>query len=118
MVLLFRRTKKLGKPLHIVQSRIYLTNCNKWLTIKLHFLVYLLKVCTIIFLNGDKILRVLRQGGSCLRMIRLSNNFLPHTSQQTYLVFQDVFKTSSRRPQRNSFRLPRPLEDVFKTYFQ
>ena len=39
-------------------------------------------------------------------------------SQQTFLVFQDVFKTSSRRLQRNTFRLPRRLQDVFKTYLQ
>ena len=40
------------------------------------------------------------------------------STQQTFLVFQDVFKTSSRRLQRNTFRLPRPLEDVFKTCLQ
>ena len=34
-------------------------------------------------------------------------------AQQTVLVFQDVFKKSSRRLQRNTFRLPRPLQDVF-----
>ena len=37
---------------------------------------------------------------------------------QTFLVFQDVSKTSSRRLQRNTFRLPRPLQDVFKTCLQ
>ena len=37
---------------------------------------------------------------------------------QTFLVFQDVFKMSWRRLQRNTFRLPRPLEDVFKTHLQ
>ena len=36
-------------------------------------------------------------------------------SQQTFFVFQDVFKVPWRRLQRNTFRLPRPLEDVFKT---
>ena len=36
-------------------------------------------------------------------------------SQQTFIVFQDVLKTSWRRLQCNTFRLPRPLEDVFKT---
>ena len=52
-------------------------------------------------------------------------------SQQTFFVFQDVFKMSWRRLQRNTFRLPRPLpktssrrlqdvflkrlQDVFKT---
>ena len=39
-------------------------------------------------------------------------------TQQTFLVFQNVFKTSWRRLQRNTFRLPRPLEDVLKTYLQ
>ena len=39
-------------------------------------------------------------------------------TQQTFLVFQDVFKTSWRRLQRNTFRLPRRLEDVLKTYLQ
>ena len=39
-------------------------------------------------------------------------------SQQTFIVFQDVLKTSWRRLQCNTFRLPRPLEDVFKTYLQ
>ena len=39
-------------------------------------------------------------------------------TQQTFLIFQDVFNTSSRRLQRNTFRLPRPLEDVFKTCLQ
>ena len=39
-------------------------------------------------------------------------------SQQTFLVFQDVLKTSWRRIQRNTFRLPRRLADVFKTYLQ
>ena len=39
-------------------------------------------------------------------------------SQQTFLVFQDVFKTSWRRLQCNTFRLPRPLEDVLKTPFR
>ena len=34
-------------------------------------------------------------------------------TQQTFLVFQDVFKTSWRRLQRNTFRLPRRLQDVF-----
>ena len=32
--------------------------------------------------------------------------------QQTFLVFQDVFKTSWRCLQRNTFRLPRRLQDV------
>ena len=36
-------------------------------------------------------------------------------AQQTFLVFQDVFKTSWRGLQRNTFRLPRRLQDVFKT---
>ena len=36
-------------------------------------------------------------------------------TQQTFLVFQDVLKTSWRRLQRNTFRLPRRLQDVFKT---
>ena len=36
-------------------------------------------------------------------------------TQQTFLVFQDVFKTSWRRLQRNTFHFPRRLEDVFKT---
>ena len=40
------------------------------------------------------------------------------TSQQTFIVFQDVFKMSWRRLQRNTFRLPTRLEDVFKTYLQ
>ena len=31
-------------------------------------------------------------------------------TQQTFLVFQDVFKTSWRRLQRSIFRLPRPLD--------
>ena len=39
-------------------------------------------------------------------------------SQQTFLVFQDVFKTSWRRLQRNTFRLPKRLQDVFKTYLR
>ena len=34
-------------------------------------------------------------------------------AQQTFLVFQDVFKTSWRGLQRNTFRLPRRLQDVF-----
>ena len=34
-------------------------------------------------------------------------------TQQTFLVFQDVLKTSWRRLQRNTFRLPRRLQDVF-----
>ena len=34
-------------------------------------------------------------------------------TQQTFLVLQDVFKTSWRRLQRNNFRLPRHLQDVF-----
>ena len=37
-----------------------------------------------------------------------------YLTQQTFLVSRDVFKTS-RRLQHNAFRLPRPLEDVFKT---
>ena len=44
--------------------------------------------------------------------------YIYHSSQQTFLVFQDVFKTSWRRLQRNTFRLPRRLQDVFKTYLQ
>ena len=36
-------------------------------------------------------------------------------SQQTFLVFQDVWKTSWRRLQRITFRLPRRLQGVFKT---
>ena len=39
-------------------------------------------------------------------------------THQTFLVFQDVLKTSWRRLQRNTFRLPRRLQDVFKTYLQ
>ena len=38
---------------------------------------------------------------------------LSNISQQTFLVFQDVFKTSWGRLQRNTFRLPRHLQDVF-----
>ena len=34
-------------------------------------------------------------------------------SQQTFLVFQGVFKTTWRRLQRNTFHLPRSLQDVF-----
>ena len=49
--------------------------------------------------------------------INLTVTYMPW-SQQTFLVFQDVFKTSWRRLQRNTFRLPRPLEDVFKTYLR
>ena len=45
-------------------------------------------------------------------LIIICRNFSEQT-QQTFLVFQDVFKTSSRRLQRNTFRLPRRLEDVF-----
>ena len=40
------------------------------------------------------------------------------SSRQTFLVFQDVLKTSRRGLQRNTFRLPRRLKDVFKTYLQ
>ena len=36
-------------------------------------------------------------------------------AQQTFLVFQDVFKTSWRRLQRDTFHLPRRLQDVFKS---
>ena len=36
-------------------------------------------------------------------------------TQETFLVFQDVFKTSWRRLQCNTFRLLRRLQDVFKT---
>ena len=36
-------------------------------------------------------------------------------TQKRFLVFQDVFKTSWKSLQRNTFRLPRHLEDVFKT---
>ena len=50
-------------------------------------------------------------------LIIICRNFSEQT-QQTFLVFQDVFKTSSRRLQRNTFRLPRRLEDVFKTYLR
>ena len=40
-------------------------------------------------------------------------DFSVQLSQQTFLVFQDVFKTSTRCLQRNTFRLPRRLQDVF-----
>ena len=40
------------------------------------------------------------------------------SSRQTFLVFQDALKTSRRGLQRNTFRLPRRLKDVFKTYLQ
>ena len=45
---------------------------------------------------------------------------IQHRAQQTFLVFQDVFKTSSRRLQRNNFSSSktssRRLQDVFKTF--
>ena len=37
--------------------------------------------------------------------------YIYHSSQQTFLVFQDVFSITI-------FRLPRRLQDVFKTYLQ
>ena len=59
-----------------------------------------------------------------------TTNVVQLTSQQTFLVFQDVFKTSWRRLQSNTFRLHFPirlpktssrrlqdvLQDIFKTF--
>ena len=39
-------------------------------------------------------------------------------TSQTFLVFEDVFKTSSRRLQRNTFRLPWRLPDVLQLCLQ
>ena len=40
------------------------------------------------------------------------------STQQTFLVFQGVFKTSWRRLQRDTFHLPRRFQDVFQDVFK